>query len=125
MNDSNIINNLSRLKEIRESKKVSQVKLATYLEVSQELISRYEVGAAFPQPNMLIKIANYFHCSVDYLLGLTDIPTPINYFSYNSLTKKNSELINNYNILSNEDKSHIDSYMAFLIDSYYNKKDNG
>ena len=79
MNDSKIIDKLENLRKLRESRNITQIKLSTDLEVSQELISRYEVGTSFPQPNMLIKIANYFNCSVDYLLGITDVPTPIKY----------------------------------------------
>lgn len=121
MNDSSVINSLSRLKDIRERKKITQIKLSTDLGVSQELISRYEVGTAFPQPSMLIRLADYFHCSVDYLLGLTDVPTPVKYLSRDSISQKNSELINNYNNLSTEDKSHIDSYLAFLLNRKYSK----
>ena len=53
MNDTTIINKLENLKKLREERKITQVKLATDLEVSQELISRYEVGSSFPQPNMI------------------------------------------------------------------------
>ena len=58
MNDTKIINRLDNLRKIRESKNITQTKLSIDLEVSQELISRYEVGSSFPQPNMLIKLAN-------------------------------------------------------------------
>ena len=73
MNDSKVINKLENLKKLREIKHITQVKLATDLGISQELISRYEVGSSFPQPNMLIKLADYFNCSVDYALGFTNI----------------------------------------------------
>ena len=65
MNDKKIINSLDNLKKIRETKNITQVKLSTDLGVSQELISRYEWGSSFPQPNMLIKLSEYFNCSVD------------------------------------------------------------
>ena len=76
MNDDKVINRLDNLRKLRESRNITQVKLSTDLEVSQELISRYELGSSFPQPNMLIKLADYFNCSVDYLLGLTDERKP-------------------------------------------------
>lgn len=120
MKDSTIINDLSNLKKIREERKITQIKLSTDLGVSQELISRYEIGSSFPQPNMLIRLSQYFNCSVDYLLGLTDIPTPIKYLlaDYNN---EDYEFINKYNQLSNEDKLHIDSYISFLLNNYNNK----
>lgn len=120
MKDNTVINDLSNLKKIREERKITQIKLSTDLGVSQELISRYEIGSSFPQPNMLIRLSQYFNCSVDYLLGLTDIPTPIKYLlaDYNN---EDYEFINKYNLLSNEDKLHIDSYISFLLNNYNNK----
>lgn len=63
-----------RLKEIRKSKGISQIKLAMDLNTSQNTISRYETGEREPGINELIKIADYFNVSVDYLLGRTDNP---------------------------------------------------
>ena len=63
-----------RLKEIRRAKGVSQLKLAIDLHTSQNTISRYETGEREPGINELIKIADYFNVSVDYLLGRTDNP---------------------------------------------------
>lgn len=123
MNDSKVINKLENLKKLRESKGITQVKLAIDLEVSQELISRYELGSSFPQPNMLIKIANYFNCSVDYLLGITNIPTPVKYLVANKDNVKFSELYSKYNLLSNEDKKCFDKFLSFLVDNS-NKENN-
>lgn len=116
MNDSTVINKLENLKKLRESKNITQVKLSTDLEVSQELISRYELGSSFPQPNMLIKIANYFNCSVDYLLGIADIPTPVNYL-VNANNMKNAEILNKYNCLSDEDKKYFNKFLTFLVEN--------
>lgn len=115
MNDSNIINNLENLKKIRTSRNITQVKLSTDLEVSQEVISRYEVGTSFPQPNMLIKLARYFNCSTDYLLGLTDVTTPIQTLASNQEQLKASELYNKYISLSKDDQKYFDRFLAFLL----------
>ena len=63
-----------RLKEIRKLKKISQLKLAMDLNMNQNTISRYETGEREPGINELIKIADYFNVSVDYLLERTDNP---------------------------------------------------
>jgi len=120
MKDSTIINDLSNLKRIREERRITQIKLSTDLGVSQELISRYEIGSSFPQPNMLIRLAQYFNCSVDYLLGLTDVSTPIKYL-LKDYKDNDYDFINKYNQLSNENKSHIDNYLSFLINNPNNK----
>ena len=64
-----------RLKELRKAKGISQLKLATDLNTNQNTISRYETGEREPGILELIKIADYFHVSIDYLVGRTDIPT--------------------------------------------------
>lgn len=115
MKDKKIINDLDNLKKLREAKKLTQTKLSIDLDVSQELISRYEVGTSFPQPNMLIKIAKYFNCSVDYLLGLTEVTTPIQTI-INSNNIENAELLDKYNSLSNESKKNLLSYLNYLVD---------
>lgn len=63
-----------RLKELRKQRKISQLKLALDLNMNQNTISRYETGEREADYATLIKIANYFNVSVDYLLGRTDYP---------------------------------------------------
>lgn len=63
-----------RLKEIRKSKGISQLKLAIDLNTNQNTISRYETGEREPGIVELIRIADYFDVSVDYLLERTDNP---------------------------------------------------
>jgi len=113
MNDNKVIDKLENLKKLRESKNLTQLRLSTELEVTQELISRYEVGNSFPQPNMLIKIANYFNCSVDYLLGITDVTTPVKYL-VNSNNVENANIISKYNSLSDENKKHFNCFLDYL-----------
>ena len=64
-----------RLKELRKAVGVSQARFAIELGgVSQAVIARYETGDIFPSYPVLIKIADYFNVSTDYLLGRTDNP---------------------------------------------------
>lgn len=63
-----------RLKEVRKSKGISQLKLAMDLNTNQNTISRYETGEREPGINELIKIADYFNVSIDYLLERTNNP---------------------------------------------------
>lgn len=63
-----------RLKEIRKAKGISQLKLATDLNTNQNTISRYETGEREPGITELIRIADYFNISVDYLLERTENP---------------------------------------------------
>lgn len=59
-------NNLER---IRKDKKVSQARLAKALGVTQQMISNYEKGLSSPNIEVLIKIADFFNISIDFLVG--------------------------------------------------------
>ena len=63
-----------RLKELRKKKNISQLKLALDLNTNQNTISRYETGEREPGIMELIKIADYFNVSIDYLLERTNKP---------------------------------------------------
>ena len=63
-----------RLRGLRKNKGISQLKLAMDLNTTQNTISRYETGEREPGIDELIKIADYFNVSVDYLIGRTDNP---------------------------------------------------
>lgn len=63
-----------RLKELRKQKQISQLKLAMDLGMNQNTVSRYETGEREADYQTLIAFAEYFHVSVDYLLGRTDNP---------------------------------------------------
>jgi transcriptional regulator with XRE-family HTH domain len=61
-----------RLKELRNLRRISQLKLAMDLNMNQNTISRYENLEREADYETLIKIADYFDVSIDYLLGRTD-----------------------------------------------------
>lgn len=63
-----------RLKELRKKKHLSQLKMAMDLHLNQNSISRYENMERQADYATLIKIADYFDVSIDYLLGRTDNP---------------------------------------------------
>ena len=63
-----------RLKFLRKSKKISQLKLALDLNMNQNTISRYETGEHQADYKTLIALADYFNVSIDYLLERTDNP---------------------------------------------------
>lgn len=65
---ANFSENLAKL---RREKKVSQKAVAKTLGVSQALLSHYENGVREPGIDFLVKAAEYYGCSVDFLLGRT------------------------------------------------------
>ena len=57
------------LKQLRQKKGMTQEQLAAALFVSYQTISKWEREDADPDIQMLIRIAKYFHCSIDELIG--------------------------------------------------------
>ena len=62
----------NRIKRLRTTHQLSQVELASALNVSKQSVSNWENDNIQPSIEMLIKIAALFHVSTDYLLGLDD-----------------------------------------------------
>lgn len=59
----------SRLIEQRKLNKITQRQISDYLQISQPSYVRYENGTSEPSLENLVKIADFFDVSVDYLLG--------------------------------------------------------
>lgn len=61
-----------RLKELREKDKLTQKQLAEETGFSQGMIARWEHGVHEPTASAIIKLAEYFGVTTDYLLGVVD-----------------------------------------------------
>lgn len=64
---------MNRLKFLRNEKGENLKKIAKYLNVSIQTISNYENEKRDMTPETIIKLAEYFDVSTDYLLGKTDV----------------------------------------------------
>lgn len=75
-----------RLKKLREDKGLTMAELSRKIgSISQGSLSHYEAGTRTPGLEILIELANFFNCSIDYLSGKTDY-------------KNQEELIKKYHI---------------------------
>lgn len=63
-----------RLRELRQAQSVSQMELATALGLTQNAIGMMERGHRGTTIEKLVVLAEFFHVSTDYLLGITDDP---------------------------------------------------
>ena len=61
-----------RLKDLREDHDLYQKDIAKVLNISQQYYSKYELGIYTIPTELLIKLANYYDVSVDYIVGLSD-----------------------------------------------------
>ena len=68
--------NFERIRNLREDMDKSQKDVAEYLNCSQVAYSYYELGRRDIPTETLVRLAEYYRCSTDYLLGLTDVKEP-------------------------------------------------
>lgn len=65
-----------RFKALRQDHDLTQDELSKALHIDRKTLSNYETGYRTPNIYLVVKIADYFNVSIDYLLGRTNIPTP-------------------------------------------------
>lgn len=65
-----------RIRDLREDHDLTQKQIAEYLLCDQSLYSKYEREERPLPLDLAVKLAAYYHTSVDYLVGLTDNPEP-------------------------------------------------
>ena len=101
-----------RLRELREARNENQQKLAVLLNVSQTMISRYELGQATPDVPMLITLSRHYNVSIDYLLENTDVKSP---FISSDLTEAETEMLSMFRRLSKVQQAKAEAYIKGLL----------
>lgn len=86
-----------RLRTLRTDRGVSQIKLAKYFNYGSTAIANYESGRNEPSFDVLIKIADYFGVSIDYLLGREDKP-----MIYRNISLEEEKLLKDFRQLDKE-----------------------
>ena len=67
---------IRRLRDLREDQDKTQQQIADVLNMHRSVYRRYESGQRETPAWVVVKLADYYHVSTDYLLGRTDDPTP-------------------------------------------------
>lgn len=91
---------LKRLKTLRELSGVTQKQLAEAVGVSQQSINKYENHNIEPDIATLILLADFFHTSVDYLIGHTDLRHTLEVVRPHDLNAEESEFLEAYRRLN-------------------------
>lgn len=65
-----------RIRDLREDRDISQGDIARYLMCDQSLYSKYERGEREIPLRLIIKLAEFYNVSIDYLVGITDNSIP-------------------------------------------------
>ena len=61
-----------RLKECRKERGLSQIEIATFCDITEKTYQNYELMTREPKISILIRIADYYGVSLDYLVGRSD-----------------------------------------------------
>ena len=113
-------------KQLRKEKGLSQVQLATALNISKACISMIEIGKNEPTANTLIRYADFFQCSTDYLLCREDDFGNITIKSENpapALTEQERLWLEKYRKLDYGNKLSVNGYIDAQLD-YQEKHKN-
>jgi len=84
-----------RIKHLREEKNVSATQLAFHIGKGESAVRMWEIGRSKPDADTLIKIADFFDCTTDYLLGLSNYRTPAEELEYVSKTNETNQSLMN------------------------------
>ena len=104
------------MKSLREEKDLTQEQLAKLVNLSQQTIGHYEVDRAKPDLETLNKLAEIFNCSIDYILGRSNIRHP----ETEPTDQELEELLKNSNVkfdgapLDEEDKQDILDFLKMI-----------
>jgi len=105
------MNYASRAKDWITDSDIKQKKLAQEFHITEAMFSNYLTGRSDMPVDVLVKIAQYFSLSMDYLVGLTDEPrAPM------SLSEAEQELVESFRKLSREQRELIVQNIRFMLE---------
>lgn len=106
-----------RLKYLRETERLSQEELASFLNISRTHVANLETAKSGLSIKLLYECSMFFNCTTDYLLGLTDFPhsqLPISNDVFELMRKFNEVKFDDYEI-TESDKEKIISAIKHAI----------
>ncbi len=95
---------------LREEANIRQSELAKSLGLGRTTISNYENNYSSPDLETLIQIANFFHVSTDYLLGISSVKN-----APQNLQEDEAKVLKYYRRLNSENKDYINGEMIKLF----------
>ncbi len=102
----------NRIRELREAKGMTQLRLSLELEVTQETISAYETGKHLASVKTLMKMSEIFNASMDYIMGLSDIRKPM---KASNLNNDEIVVVETFRKLNHIQKEKVNAYMEGML----------
>ena len=106
-----------RLMELREERNLTQTEVANAIQTTRTNIGRWEKGVNEPAASFLIKLADFFGCSTDYLLSREDDFGNIAVRTDGKqLTADEDRLLTVYRKLTEKNKMHVSAYAQVRLE---------
>jgi transcriptional regulator with XRE-family HTH domain len=99
-----------RLTKLREERNLSKTFMGKLVGVTRQAYSKYEEGKSEPDMKTIGKLASFFGVNVEYLIGETDDPTPVN--SKDTV----STAFHDYDNLTDEEKEYLERQLEIFRD---------
>lgn len=103
---------MKRIRLLREKRRMSQQMLAIELNVTQAMVSKYELGTYEPDVFIIRRLTEIFGVSSDYLLEISDEKTCI---PKSGLSEDEKELLFDFKRLDNFQKAKLQTYLQGLL----------
>ena len=103
---------MNRIRILREERGINQQRLAAELNVTQAMISKYELEISEPDLNTLRRIAEFFGVSSDYLLEISDEKISVSSFG---LSEAEREILFGFKRLNTIQKAKLQAYLQGLL----------
>lgn len=106
-----------KLKELRQIKNLTQKQVADFLKCNQTAVGKYERGELEPSISNICKLADFFGCTTDYLLGREDDFGVVTGNASNApaLTQEETQLLKDFRLLNDISKYKVIGYCHALI----------
>lgn len=111
-----------KLKKLRLDNGLTQTQLAQKLNIGQTTIAAYENGTHDPQIYSLVAYADFFNCSLDYLVGRENDIGVINVMHDESISDDEKQLLSAYRLLCPSFKKLLSDSALLMVKSDINKK---
>lgn len=111
------------LKKLRQDYDFTQEDLAKKINTSRSNIANYENDKNMPSLDVLNKLSEIFNCSIDYLLGKSNIRTPSSNIDFSKDELHIALSAEDKGYISEDVKKAIENYAKFVIEEEKKKKD--
>ena len=106
-----------RLKELREYGQLTQLQLAEHLQIGRASVSNYENGDRVPDADVVIKLADFFRVSTDYLLGRSEFKNSVQEYEFRRKAPAGyfCGMVDSTSLLGTESYSYLDELNSLMV----------